>query len=114
MPERWDGDAGEAEDKVDAGDDGEAEEPEPQEEEHLRIFTFVERQHKQERMTIIFSFNDDNYDDCYHLFVDYIERENTKAIELLFSSSGAHGVEGAAMKKDQNVKDQKPPPPPTT
>ena len=93
---------------MDAGDDGEAKEPEPQEEEHLRIFTLVERQQRQERMTIIFSFNDDDDDDddCCHLFVDYIERENTKAIELLFSSSGAHGVEGTAMKKDQNVKDQ--------
>ena len=50
--------------------------------------------------------DDDDDDDCSHLFVDYIERENTKAIELLFTSSGAHGVEGTAMKKDQNVKDQ--------
>ena len=35
IPERWDGDAGEAEDKVKAGEDGEPKEPEPQEEEHL-------------------------------------------------------------------------------
>ena len=80
-PERWDGDAGETEDEVKPGDYGEPEEPEPQEEEHLL-----------HRSKIV------NNREKSHLFIDNVERENTKTVELLLPSSGAHRVEGAAVK----------------
>ena len=64
------------------GDYGEPEEPEPQEEEHLL----------HHRSKIV------NNRERSHLFIDNVERENTKTVELLLSSSGAHRVEGAAVK----------------
>ena len=36
-PERWDGDTGESEHQVHPGEDGQAKEPEPQEQKHLFI-----------------------------------------------------------------------------
>ena len=82
LPERWDGDAGETEDEVKPGDYGEPEEPEPQEEEHLL-------HHPSKTVNREKS----------HLFIDNVERENTKTVELLLPSGGAHRVEGAAVKK---------------
>ena len=64
---------------MNAGEDGETKEPEPQEEEHL----LPNRSKTINR-------------EKSHLFIDNVERENAETVELLLSSSSAHRVEGAA------------------
>ena len=69
---------------MNAGEDGETKEPEPQEEEHLHHSLIDEEFLKEKKGD---------------LFIDNVERENTETVELLLSSSSAHRVEGAAMQQ---------------
>ena len=68
---------------MNAGEDGETKEPEPQEEEHLHIpFNGCQGVFSKWKKG--------------DLFIDNVERENAETVELLLSSSSAHRVEGAA------------------